>query len=106
MNGSRPGGAEVPTLLMLAEGDDVLIATSDLEPGPHRVSNGSSIDLVEPVRLGHKVAARRLAVGEQVVRYGVPIGSMTASAMAGTWVHTHNLASDYIVTFSHRGGSQ
>jgi altronate dehydratase small subunit len=101
-----PTADDAPTLLMLAEGDDVLIATADLAPGRHLASNGSSIELTEPVRLGHKVAARPLAAGEPVVRYGMPIGSMTAAVMAGTWVHTHNLASDYIVTYSQRGGSE
>jgi altronate dehydratase small subunit len=101
---SCPEPDQAPTLLLLAVGDDVLIATSDLGPGRHRASNMQSIELVEHVPLGHKVAARRLTVGEQVVRYGVPIGSMTADVAAGGWVHTHNLASDYIVTYSHRGG--
>ena len=25
---------------------------------------------------------------------------------AGAWVHVHNLASDYIATFAHRGGNR
>jgi hypothetical protein len=42
--------------------------------------------------------------GQQVLRCGVPIGSMSARVEAGAWVHTHNLRSDYIATFAHRGG--
>jgi hypothetical protein len=34
----------------------------------------------------------------------MPIGSATRPIAAGAWVHTHNLASDYIRTFDHRGG--
>jgi altronate dehydratase small subunit len=101
------GGAAVapPGLLLLAEADNVLIAVRDLDPGVHRASDGRDIELEEPVPLGHKVSARSLAAGERVVRCGVPIGSMSAAAAAGRWVHTHNLASDYIVTFAHRGGT-
>jgi D-threo-aldose 1-dehydrogenase len=95
-----------PTLLLLNDGDDVLIATTDLAPGSHQVSDGTVIDVVEAVRLGHKVAARRLAVGDRVLRYGVPIGSMTVATEAGAWVHTHNLTSDYIVTYAHRGATE
>ena len=95
-----------PTLLLLNDADNVLIATTDLSPGSHRVSDGTVIDVVEGVRLGHKVAARRLDVGDRVLRYGVPIGSMTVATEAGVWVHTHNLTSDYIVTYAHRGANE
>lgn len=94
-----------PGLLLLAEGDDVLIAVRDLEPGLHRASDGREVAVTELVRLGHKVSARPLAAGESVVRCGVPIGSMSAPADTGEWVHTHNLRSDYIVTFAQRGGA-
>jgi len=100
-----PPGTVPPGLLVLAAADNVLIAARDLAPGPQHGSDGRSIELMEPVRLGHKVSARPLEAGEHVVRYGVPIGSMSAPVGAGRWVHTHNLASDYIETFAHRGGA-
>jgi hypothetical protein len=34
----------------------------------------------------------------------MPIGSTTSAVRAGEWMHTHNLASDYIATYAHRGG--
>lgn len=93
-------------LILLQEGDDVLVAARDLDPGPHRTSSGATVELGEPVGLGHKVAARDLAAGEHVVRAGMSIGSTTRPVAAGAWVHTHNLASDYIVTFAQRGGER
>jgi hypothetical protein len=92
------------TLLVLGTGDDVAIAVRDLAPGPQLTSDGRTVELTGPVRLGHKVALRDLAPGEHVVRHGMPIGSTTTSVGCGDWVHTHNLASDYLVTFPHRGG--
>jgi hypothetical protein len=50
------------------------------------------------------VAARAIADGERIVRGGMPIGSTTSTIPAGRWVHTHNLRSDYLPTFAHRGG--
>jgi hypothetical protein len=94
------------TLIRLAAGDDVLIATRDLEAGVHRTSAGDLVDIRAPVRLGHKVAARDIEKGEHVVRAGMSIGSATADIRAGDWVHTHNLASDYIATFAQRGGER
>jgi altronate dehydratase small subunit len=102
----RDFGAAPYALLLLAEGDDVAIAVRDLEPGPHRTSNGQTLGVTEPVELGHKIAVRNLALGEHVVRHGMVIGSATAPIEPGAWVHTHNLASNYIVTFAHRGGER
>lgn len=43
---------------------------------------------------GHKVALRDIAAGENVVKYGFPIGHATQSIKAGEWVHSHNLATN------------
>ena len=94
------------TLILLADGDDVVIAARDLEAGVHRTSAGHLVTVREPVRLGHKVAARDIAKGEHVVRAGMSIGSATTAIHAGGWIHTHNLASDYIATYAHRGGER
>jgi altronate dehydratase small subunit len=45
-------------------------------------------------------------MGERVARAGMSIGSATTAVLAGEWVHTHNLASDYLATFAHRGGER
>lgn len=97
-------GASAPSLLMLADGDDVLIAAGDLQPGAHRSSTGEEVVVIDAVPLGHKVAARSIAAGDRVLRCGVPIGSATADIEPGAWVHTHNLQSDYLATFARRGG--
>jgi altronate dehydratase small subunit len=92
-------------LIRLAAVDNVLIATRDLDPGPCATASGEVVDIGSAVALGHKVASRDLERGEQVVRYAMSIGSTTAPIGAGEWVHTHNLTSDYIQTFAHRGGA-
>jgi hypothetical protein len=93
-------------LLLLADGDDVLIAACELRPGPHLTSSGEDVLVTETVHLGHKVAARTIAAGASVVRCGVPIGSASTDIERGAWVHTHNLMSDYLATFAHRGGQR
>lgn len=40
---------------------------------------------------GHKYAVRDLAEGENVIKYGQPIGHTTAPVKAGEHVHTHNM---------------
>ena len=43
---------------------------------------------------GHKYAARDIAKGENVIKYGNPIGHATADIKAGDHVHSHNLATN------------
>jgi len=78
----------------------------DLERGSYRTSSGDDLWVTEPVGLGHKVAVRDIARGRAVKRYGMSIGSAVADIPRGAWIHTHNLASDYLATFAHRGGER
>lgn len=43
---------------------------------------------------GHKVALRPIARGQNVIKYGFPIGHATADIAGGEWVHSHNLATN------------
>ena len=43
---------------------------------------------------GHKYALRDIAEGENVIKYGNPIGHATAPIKAGEHVHTHNVATN------------
>jgi altronate hydrolase len=71
--------------------DDVLIARAQLVGGTVLPGEGglAVAGLVPP---GHKLAARAIAVGEPVRRYGQIIGFATQPIAAGQHVHTHNLA--------------
>ncbi len=92
------------TLLLLADGDNVYVATAAVVPGEVETTTGGTVRVVDPVGLGHKIAARDIPAGAAVVRCGMPIGRATTAITAGQWVHTHNLRSDYIATLDHRGG--
>ena len=94
----------VGRLLRLAAGDNVYIATADLDPGDVATSTGQVVAVAAPVGLGHKIAAQYIPAGAQVLRSGMPIGRATTPIPVGHWVHTHNLRSDYIATLDHRGG--
>ena len=78
--------------------DDVVgVAVQDIEPGPDipgRVQNGGgdiSIEALDPIPLGHKIALRDIASGEQVIKYGIAIGRATQDIRAGQHVHVHNV---------------
>lgn len=79
-------------------GDSVAVAVRDLASG---VASGGYLDgttidalqLTEPVPLGHKVALRDIAAGEDVIEYGVRIGVATTDIRTGQLVHVHNIRS-------------
>lgn len=85
------------SFLVHAPDDVVGVAVQDIEPGtavPGKIqSNGDefTLDVVDPVPLGHKVALRPLAPGEQVIKYGIAIGRATRDIRAGEHVHVHNV---------------
>ena len=49
------------------------------------------LDNVEVRDDGHKYALRDIAAGENVIKYGMPIGHATCAIRAGEHVHVHNV---------------
>jgi hypothetical protein len=86
-------------LLRLHPNDNVLTVISTLEPGTQIQMGAASVSVKTRLPTGHKVAARDIASGEKILKYGAPIGSATTAISAGEHVHTHNLQSDYLPTF-------
>lgn len=84
--------------LVHEEADNVGVAVEDI-PGDGVASSGRFRDqpgdllitVTEPVALGHKLALRDIAQGDDVVEYGVVIGRATQDIEQGQCVHTHNL---------------
>lgn len=87
------------TLIRLGAEDNVLIAPGPIEAGNCGISGGGALNVITPVTLGHKLAARDIRAGEHIIKYDVPIGSATQDILAGTHVHVHNMKSDYTATY-------
>jgi hypothetical protein len=93
-----------PRLLLLADGDNVLITTTSIRAGEQLLVDGHAVELSTDVALGFKIAATDMPEGTTAVRLGVPIGRATAHIARGDLVHTHNLESLYMRT--HARGEQ
>jgi hypothetical protein len=89
-----------PQLLLMSAEDNCLIARAPLAAGDVVEIDGAQVILPEAVPLGYKVARVPLAPGAKVLRYGALIGSVTAPVAQGAILHTHNLVSDYIPTYT------
>jgi hypothetical protein len=90
---------QFPTLLRISPEDNVLVAVRILEPGTPLDIEGGTVVLGVRVGLGQKLAARDIAPGEKIIKYGVPIGSATMAIPAGGHIHLHNMKSDYLPTY-------
>jgi altronate dehydratase small subunit len=93
-------------VLMLAPGDNIAVATGELPAGTRREVGGSNVVLQSNVDVGHKFALRAIKSGERIVKYGAPIGVATRDIYAGEYIHTHNMASDYLPTYTLEAGRQ
>lgn len=96
----------LPPLLRLAPVDRIAIATRDLAAGETLRIDGITVRAAQPVPLGFKLALLPVAAGEKVLKYRVPIGSATTDIAPGELVHTHNLRSDYLPTYTLEAGHQ
>src|SRR4051794_16188234 len=80
-----------PDAVRIHSEDNVAVALRPLAPGERIDVGGARVEVLEAVPAGHKVALHALDVGELVVKYGFPIGRVTAPVAAGGWIHSHNL---------------
>ena len=72
--------------------DNVAVALADdLKAGEVVEIDGKEITLKEDIDRGHKFAIQPIAEGENVIKYGYPIGHATAAVEVGAWIHSHNL---------------
>lgn len=95
--------AQSRRLLKLAPADNVAVATADIAAGQEvALDNGAAgiVRVLDRLPVGHKVAVIPIRAGEKVMKFGCPIGSATRDIAPGQHVHTHNLKSDYIPTFT------
>jgi (2R)-sulfolactate sulfo-lyase subunit alpha len=95
-----PSEGRARKLLRIHRDDNVLIVVESIRGGDHESIEGESVVFTENVAIGHKVAARRISMGEKVYKCGVPIGSAKQEIPRGAHIHLHNLKSDYISTYT------
>ena len=84
--------------ILLHPDDNVVVLAEPIRAGQAIEIDGVALVALDDVAVGHKIARRLLAVGDKVLKYGAPIGSMTAAAAPGAHVHMHNMKSDYIAS--------
>ncbi len=92
-------------LILLSPEDNCLIAGARLAAGETVVIDGERVTLGKTIELAHKIARCALQADDKVLRYGAVIGHVTCGVRKGEHLHTHNLASDYLPTYTHDVGN-
>lgn len=84
-----------PSIFRVHPDDSVAVALRDLTHGELcQTSSGPPLTVGVDVPKGHKIAISAHRPGDAVIRYGQPIGQVTAAIAPGDWVHSHNLATN------------
>ena len=89
-----------PAAMKLAPEDNVAVALRPLHAGEAVVLDGVALVVDRDIAVGHKLAARAIAPGETILKYNSPIGVATEAIAAGAYVHTHNVKSGYLPTYT------
>jgi len=83
-------------LIRIAPDDHVAIALRPLAAGETLSVGGIAVTAHTDIPSGHKIALVPVMTGEEVRRYGWPIGRATAAIRPGDHVHSHNLATGLV----------
>lgn len=84
--------------LLLHPDDNVLVARAHAAEGSEVALDSGPVVLDRPIPLAHKIARRAIAVGDTILKYGMPIGVATEAIAPGGHVHVHNIRSAYTPT--------
>jgi altronate hydrolase len=77
--------------------DNVIVARAPLESGVRLEEE--EITVLESIPSGHKIASSTIEVGQEIRKYGLPIGRATQNILPGQHVHIHN-----VEPVTHRNG--
>lgn len=73
--------------IKINDNDNVVVALQDIPAG--EVILG--VTAAEDIARGHKMALVEIPEGENIIKYGYPIGHAKTTIKPGQWVHTHNV---------------
>ena len=77
--------------LKINPADNVVVAITDLKAGEVIKEGNIEIILKEDVPAGHKVTLKDFSEGENVIKYGYPIGHVRFQVEAGRWINENQI---------------
>ena len=84
-------GENMKKYIKINKNDNVAIILEPMKKGEVITDGDKNTVLAEDIDKGHKTALADIKVGENVIKYGMPIGKAVKDIAAGEWIHTHNV---------------
>jgi len=78
------------SIIQIHPADNVAVALRDIEAGERVEAGDYQVVLPEAVARGHKFALRQIVAGENIVKYGLPIGHALSVIEPGVHIHSQN----------------
>lgn len=82
--------------------DNVVIALKDFSAGESINVDGKTITISNNVPRGHKISVNEIKPGDDIMKYGTPIGHAIEDISVGNHVHIHNLKTNLSGTIEYR----
>lgn len=82
---------EQANFIKINPADNVVVCLKPLAKGETIAIDGKVITLLQDTPAGHKVLLEDKAEGENIIKYGYPIGHAKQNLKAGEWVNENNL---------------
>lgn len=95
---------EIQVAFQIESGDNVATALTAIVPGLVGLRGDTlqkSVNAIDKIPVGHKIALHDIQEGENILKYGVVIGRATKNIPQGNWVHLHCICSLYDERSSH-----
>ena len=71
--------------------DNVVIVLRNYKKDEVIKIDEKEIKILQETMKGHKIALENISKGENILKYGMPIGYALEDIKVGEWVHTHNI---------------
>ena len=82
---------ELTTFLKINPADSVVVCLSAKQKGDIIEVDGQEITIHQDTPAGHKILIKDVTKGENIIKYGYPIGHARQNLKAGDWVNENNL---------------
>lgn len=82
---------ELATYLKINPADSVVVCLQPKKKGEIITVDGKTVVLNQDTPAGHKVLIKDVQKGENIIKYGYPIGHALENLKAGDWVNENNL---------------
>lgn len=92
---------EKASFLKINPADSVIVCLRAMKAGETVSADGKVITLLQDVPAGHKVLLEDKNEGEDIIKYGYPIGHAKKNLKAGEWVNENNLKTNLAGTLEY-----